>query len=540
MAPDKPVVLHEPFRIQYIIDDALAENEFIAPDWDGFTIVTDKQVNKGFFQTQKGKTAITNIIYTLSATGTGIKLIQPATIIQGKQKYNCNTVSVNVVAAGSVSLPIPKNINNKLYLKLQVTKNKCYVGEPVLATYKLYSAVSTQTEITKNPAFIGFSAVNALPVQIKPAEYVTVNGIAYEVHTLAKSLLFPLQYGNYTVDKMEVYSKVYPEDAMPGLVAADSFEVSSVSNAASVEVKALPDLDNNDNYYGGVGSFNLSAYWNKNRLKRNETGSLIVRLQGTGNFTQITAPEFQWPEGLNSFSPEVKDSVNVTASGRLTGARYFVYPFKTGKSGIFLPDTIQFTYFDPVQKKYVTLKARPDVVKVSNEKYIHGSKTTAGVSDRQQRMYHQWLLVGMVIIVVAILLGWRLINKRRSLKKNTEIIQPLQQVQVLPEPDISVLLPLVIEQRGKEFYIILKQQVIQLISDKMKVPLNNINTIEALKATLSSKAGNDVMIALAYIITTCNEKIYSQATAPGDEATLLQQANNALEKLVEIVPERGK
>lgn len=541
MAPDKPVVIHEPFRIQYIVDEAIAESEFIAPDWNGLTIVTAKQVNNGFFQTQKGKTAIKNIIYTLAATNTGVKLIQPATIIQGKQMYRCNPVTLNIVAAGGSDLPIstPKNINNKLYLKLHITKNTCYVGESVLATYKLYSAITTQTDITKNPEFIGFSAVNALSMHVTPAEHQTINGIKYEVHTLVKSLLFPLQEGSYTVDKMEVNSKVFPEGNGGGHTAADSFEVSAASNTAGVQVKALPNLDNNDNYYGGVGNFKLKAYWSKNGFRRNETGKLVVRLEGTGNFTQITAPEFNWPEGLNVFSPEIKDSFNVTANGLLIGARSFIYPFNATKSGIFLPDTVQFTYFDPAQKKYITLKTRPDIVNVSNEKYTHESKKIVGTSNMWQGAYTKWLLAG-IFIVMAILLVWGLFKRRKTNDKDSGNIEENQYEPIIPDSAVSISLPLVIEQQGKAFYTILKQQVLQVVSDKMRVRLNAINTIEGLKKAVMPQAGNTIAIFLANIITTCNEKIYAPETTDNDTAILLQQANSALEKLVEIVPAEGK
>ena len=42
-------------------------------------------------------------------------------------------------------------------MKVLVDKRSCFVGEPVLATFKLYSRLESKSDIVKNPGFYGFT-----------------------------------------------------------------------------------------------------------------------------------------------------------------------------------------------------------------------------------------------------------------------------------------------------------------------------------------------------------------------------------------------
>ena len=54
-----------------------------------------------------------------------------------------------------------ENVNDKvqknLFVKLDVSKTSCFVGEPITASYKLYTRLRSETNITSAPSFNGFS-----------------------------------------------------------------------------------------------------------------------------------------------------------------------------------------------------------------------------------------------------------------------------------------------------------------------------------------------------------------------------------------------
>src|SRR5258708_12382243 len=47
---------------------------------------------------------------------------------------------------------VKEKIRKNLFLKVQVDKTSCYVGEPIVATYKLYSRLTSQSRVTNRPS----------------------------------------------------------------------------------------------------------------------------------------------------------------------------------------------------------------------------------------------------------------------------------------------------------------------------------------------------------------------------------------------------
>lgn len=51
---------------------------------------------------------------------------------------------------------IPEKVNKNMQLKLQTNKNTCFVGEPIVATYKLYTRLKSESSLTKTLVLMVF------------------------------------------------------------------------------------------------------------------------------------------------------------------------------------------------------------------------------------------------------------------------------------------------------------------------------------------------------------------------------------------------
>jgi hypothetical protein len=58
---------------------------------------------------------------------------------------------------------ITEKINKNIFIRVNVSQSSCYVGEPIVVTYKLYTRLKSESSITKNPSFNGFSVIDLLP-----------------------------------------------------------------------------------------------------------------------------------------------------------------------------------------------------------------------------------------------------------------------------------------------------------------------------------------------------------------------------------------
>src|SRR5437868_4361561 len=77
-------------------------------------------------------------------------------------------------------------VQKSLFIKLDVSKTSCFVGEPIIASYKLYTRLRSETTVTNAPSFDGFS-VSELEINDHNAAGVEkYNGREYNVYTLRK------------------------------------------------------------------------------------------------------------------------------------------------------------------------------------------------------------------------------------------------------------------------------------------------------------------------------------------------------------------
>jgi hypothetical protein len=88
-----------------------------------------------------------------------------------------------------------------------VNRTSCFVGEPVLATFKLYSRLSSKSDIVKNPGFYGFTVLMLLIWQIINPHR-TNKWKWFDVHTVRQVQLYPLRAGVFSIDPMEVQNEV--------------------------------------------------------------------------------------------------------------------------------------------------------------------------------------------------------------------------------------------------------------------------------------------------------------------------------------------
>lgn len=238
-----------------------------------------------------------------------------------------------------------------LFVVAQVDKKECFAGEPLVATFTLFSRVNSSSEVIKNPGFYGFSVVDVPHATEQPQGVQNRYGTFYITHVLRKVQLYPLQTGTLLIDEMSVNNVV---DKIDGRGAITQGEELVTSNPITIRVKALPPTDTK-NFSGAVGSFSMAAHLNSNKLHKNESGQLVVTISGKGNFLQVDAPDINWPQGIEGFDAVATDNLQKDKVP-ISGSRQYTYNFALDKEGTFVIPPVLFTYFNPVTKQYKTIK----------------------------------------------------------------------------------------------------------------------------------------------------------------------------------------
>lgn len=555
-----PVVVGEAFRVQYVLEDMTGTRDFTPPEFRGFRFVSGPSVYEGQAYGTDGIKKLRNIVYTLEAVKPGRFLIGGASVYADDRYIKSDDVRIEVITAveairrGLNSAPrsdeaatvlypgedAERKIRDNLFVKVTVDKTSCFTGEAVTATFKLYSRLTSRSDIVKNPGFYGFTVQDMIGLTDKQSTSEMINGKRFEVHTIRKVQLYPLRAGSFVIDAMEIVNKVafsrkgtnrQPEqEIVEGIVpdrtgspGSDEYKSTMYTPRLTITVKEPPLKNRPENFAGATGRFRITAAVNKSRLANNEEGYLVVAISGAGNFVQLGQPVIQWPAGIEGFDPKISDSLDHTVSP-LTGTRLFRFAFAAARPGQYIIPAIPFTFFDPAANSYMTVSSSPLSVTISDREKPAVAMPAAG---RRHSPISGWLIgVGVMAVVAGVgLIGFR--RKRR-------IAQPSRGGQKQGRPTVSEILKQAFEIQQsdtKRFYIILRQCIWQFFSLYAGLAGSAMNTRNLDYILREKQADEECRAAIAKILQQCDTNIFTGAGMETDHAALLQQTSQALEKI---------
>ena len=258
---------------------------------------------------------------------------------------------------------IPDKVNKNMQLRLQTDKTSCYIGEPVVATYKLYSRLRSESTLSKNPSFNGFSVVDMTegdPVSAQTRE--TLNGREYNAYTIRKAQLYPLQSGTLALESASLDNRIefYKDNGSNSYGTGDvvTQNVTLSSKPVMITVKPLPEEGKPASFKGAVGNFTIDASLEKNNFSSDETGKLLLTITGSGNMHLLTVLDIKWADGIEAFDVKSIDKTN-DKTVPISGSKTFEIPFATEHPGKFLTPSVNFSFFDPGSGTYKMLYAEP-------------------------------------------------------------------------------------------------------------------------------------------------------------------------------------
>jgi hypothetical protein len=395
MVSSSQITLQDYLQVQFTIENSKKVTQFIPPSFRNFNVMEGPEQASGW-SLQNGvlKEYIT-FSYLLKPVRAGHILIPSATVKVDGKSYRSNTAWVDVstsVVSGQTedkSLMndfiirkgenIAKKISNNIFVRLDVNKTSCFEGEPLVATYKLYTRLKSESKVTKRPSFNGFSVYDMVDPEREEAGREIYNGREYNVYLLRKVQLYPLQTGKFELDPVEVENNLtfISEEAMGddfGLTGilrslSDDKRVSNgviretvtlTNNPVTVDVKPLPENKTGE-FSGAVGEFSLHTSVPVGVIRKNDVVDIQVEVSGKGNFPMLAPPVIQWPDSTEAFESSMKEQFNKFVSPIL-GTKIFSYPLTVKKEGEIVIPVVSLSYFNPATGKYGT--ARSDSIKI--------------------------------------------------------------------------------------------------------------------------------------------------------------------------------
>lgn len=363
------VAAGETFNVKFTIENG--RGNISPPDFSDFKVVMGPARASSFQDINGRRTTTMTLSYTLRAMAEGTYTIGPASAKVGNTQLQSQPIKIEVTKGRSPSAggtqpgqrqqQQPPATDKNLFVRTLISKSKLYRGEALVVTFELLSRYNNiDLGETNFPSLDGFWSEDIKTGQTSwEQDYEYIDRVPYRKAILRKQLLFPQRHGTIEIAPFSVTARVNRSFFNPGK------EVKAESYALNIEVLPLPG-GAPESFNGAVGEYSFSANLGQTELTANDAIDLSLTVKGRGNLRLIKNPEVEFPSDFEVYDPELKDRISVSAGG-MNGSRtyeYLVIPRYPGKYDI---PAIEYTYFSPSKKKYITEKAGPFEIKVSGE-----------------------------------------------------------------------------------------------------------------------------------------------------------------------------
>ena len=450
-----------------------------------------------------------------------------------------------------------EKVKKNLFLKLDVNKTNCYVGEPITASFKLYSRLRSETQVTDAPSFNGFS-VSELDFN-NNGRIEDYNGRKYNVYTLRKVQLYPMQEGDVTLTPLVANNRVsfikseyaekqrhdrffdmlenFSEDNSPENTVIEK-NVELKSEPRTIHVKPLPDKEVPVNFKGAVGNYSISSSIDKNNLTTDDAGNLQITISGSGNIQLVNAPAIAWPEGIEGFDARMKEDLD-KSSVPINGRKTFTYPFTLSKVGNFVLPAISFSYFDPETSVYKTVETAPIYlqVKAGAKKIPSNSKIQSNDNQEFLKAHSSELTYGIIASVLILLIILLFKNNRTKNKETSQKdiiiddlqnkIHPKEESFTIPDNPLLEAHEKLTSSNANEFFVVLNSSMKKYLSGKFKIPLEEFSR----KRIYEEMDTRNVGIGTSQMVNSLLEEIELNLYSMPQQ----QHLQNAFEKASEVV-----
>ena len=398
------VAADEQFNVTFVIEGENNPSGFTWTPGDDFSVLWGPQQGRSTsVQIINGKTTKsvqTTYTYVLKPLKTGTFTLPQAVAKVKGDEIRSRSVSIEVVASGSGSSQSNSGqaqqaqqsqngqiSDNDIFLHMSLSRSNVVVGEPVIATLKLYQRVNIAGfESAEFPTFNGFwSQEIEAPTNIEFTRE-TFDGQIYNSALLRKFVLIPQQQGSITISPAELICLVQMRVSSPGTSIFDGFfddyrTVRKKVSSKPVTVKVTPlPAGAPASFGGGVGQFSISAKLSKETLKTHEAASVLVTISGNGNVSLLEAPKVNFPPDMEVYDTKMSENVD---QGGISGSKTYEFPFIPRSHGDFVIEPIRYSYYDVNAKKYVTLETQP--ISVVVEKGAEAESTGMVVASTSRK-----------------------------------------------------------------------------------------------------------------------------------------------------------
>jgi len=551
--------------------------EFSAPAFNGFYKLMGPQTSySSSTQIINGKMSNQtsySYVYYLQAVKEGRYVIAPANFTLKNKTYSSDSLHIEVVGSTSQKQGAQQgNINSEndpevqpagkdLFINLSVNRREIFLGEPVVATVKIYSRVNIAgiNEI-KYPAFNSFLKSDIETPPLTSLRQENVNGTIYGSGIIQQFLLYPQVTGEISIDPVQIsilaQQKTRGEsDPFFGdfFSSYQTVPKAAASKSVKIKVKPLPG-GQPANFSGVVGKLDLKATLNKESVNVNDAITYKIVISGNGNLKIASPPVLKLSPDVEVYDPKISDDLKNGLNGT-TGQKSFEYLLIPRHNGDFAIPPITYSYFNIAAGRYEKLTTEElhfSALKVTGQttgttvyggiakedvKYLGKDirfvksdpgklKKSGDILVSKQSFYSAYAFSLLVFLIILFL-------RREHIRRNSDISmvrnRKAGKVAIKRLHNASVCLK---NDEIDQFYDEILKAVWGYLSDKLNIPVSDLTRTNAIDALQKEGIEEDIIKSLSEILDTCEFARFAPSSS-GIEAASIYEGTSHFIKSVE-------
>ncbi len=543
-------------------------SNFRPPAFSGFKILSGPNQSSSM-QIINGKVSGSlTYSYILVPSNIGDFTISSASIEYNGKTYYSEPIKIKVEkgtlqqqkeSAGGYS---QEELGKNVFILAEANKTRALLGEQITVTYKLFTKLNIASpQISKLPSYEGFWAEEVGPLQNINFDVEMYKGERYRVAKIKQVALFPTKTGTLSVTPFELNIPVIVKKKKTGTDIVDEFfndsffgrtetvEYQARSNTIKVVVDPLP-ANAPASFYGAVGDFSFKAEADKRNVVTNESITLRLTISGSGNIKLLKMPEPQLPAGIEKYEPKVIENINRGAV--ISGQKiidYLIVPRVAGEKEI---PPIEFTYFNPSSKKYITLKSqlyKIDVkqglggietalqgfsksdVKMLSEDIRYIKTSDFNLEPRKETSYIKtWFWISLVLPFFALVGAVVLKRRQDKLSGNVQLMR-YQKAERAARKRLKTAKEALDKNDTTSFYSELSLALFGYLEDKLRIQKSEFTLEKAVEILVKKNVNAGLVDRLKHIAEKCEYVRF----APQGETTAA--ANEIYGEAVKVIVE---
>ena len=543
----KTVAIGERFTITYSANGKFGNISF--PEFKNFRIISGPRYSSMSTSTNwNTPQVVQSYSYVLMAKKEGTFIIPPATVKSGGKKYSSNKLTIKVIKSRPKSDPNDITSDN-IFVEAKTRKRTVFVGEQMGVVYTVYFNVNLgDNYIAEVPSFNGFWKEELSKTE-PPTKYKSaVQDVEYTAADLRKVVLIPQRAGKLVLDPLQFNVKLRTLNARRTRWINEEYEILSVP--VSITVKPLPEKGKPASFNGVVGRYSLTTEIDKKSLKANEVVTIRMKIKGSGNLKLIDAPVLDIPPDIEAFEPKISNNLTVNLKG-VSGSRIFEYVLIPRHAGEYKIPPIEFSYFDPDKRKYVTHKSPEYILSVSKGDDL--SATTLSTINKENVKFigsdirfivdGPFLLVdkgthffmsnvfyiafASPVMLLLLLLGFR----RRHIERNKDVVQVRRRgANRMAQKSLSRSKAF-IDQDSSQFYQEVLKGLWGYLGMKLNVDVADLSK-ESIQDSLAAKSvSSETIHEMLAVLDICEFAQYAPEGQDGGMQNVYNKASEVISKI---------